>query len=563
MMQITPSTPIAEEFILYDLEMVDAPEERAFDNISELASRLLGCPRAMITTVIKSQGLLFAKSSVTPGTAPSDAIRYFPLQISYCKRVQQTGTMLVIEDATHHPLRARQLAAGLHAPLSYLGVPVHLPNGRAIGAFFVCDDSPRKWTPDDLRTMEQLGECVDEQIALKQALKTTEEAETRASDAAAARESFLAHMSHEIRTPLNGIIGGVDLLMHGEGGDALPEAQAALVQTIDRSAQNLLRLLNDALDLSKIDSGRMELELAAFPLETFAEDIVALFTPNARAKDIGLELQMKGVEAGELRMGDAFRLRQVVNNILSNAIKFTDAGTVTLGIDAAPDQITISVADTGCGVAPEQLPRLFDPYSQAEASVARRKGGTGLGLAIVKNIVQLMAGDIRASSELGQGTTFTVTLPLPQCGTSRPRKKGETATSGSFAGIRVLIADDSPANRLILRQMLKRMGATISEATDGEEALVMASDGSYDLLLIDIQMPGMNGVEMIRALKAGKLADEGLKQGYCVAVTANVFAEQIELYLAAGFDACLAKPLRTGDLQRLLEKLPERQLVNG
>ena len=549
---------IKEEFILYDLELVDAPQERAFDNLTDLAARLLNVERAMVTFGLSSQDVLYVKSVACTGSYDCFAgmCARYRLSRSFSSKVLAQKAPIAVEDARNNPLVLQGECEHTDECRAFLGVPLHLPDGSCVGVLCVTSNRPRPWRDEDIRLLTQISQCVDEQISLKQALKETEIAEEKARDAAAARESFLAHMSHEIRTPLNGIIGGVDLLRL----TANPAEREDLVRTIDRSAQNLLRLLDDALDLSKIDSGRMELEEAPFDPCAVAREVHKLFAPNAAAKGIALELKLHGFEPGELRRGDAFRLQQVLANLISNAVKFTDHGRVTLTLNVDQTTLGVRVRDSGCGISPDKLPKLFEPYSQAEASVARKKGGTGLGLAIVKSIVDLMGGQISVRSTISKGAEFSFDLPLPRLGALTPPRTTSGHQKG-FGGARILVADDSRANRMLIRRMLEQLGATVVVASDGEEAVILASAGGFDMLLLDIQMPGLSGVEVIKALRAGDLAAEGLKLGFAVAVTANVFEDQVEGYLAEGFDACLAKPLRLDDLKALSASLDNRQLT--
>lgn len=549
---------VKEEFILYDLELVDAPRERAFDNLTDLAARLLNVDCAMVAFGLASQDTLYVKSGASTGSydcADSIGARY-PLSRSFSRHVIASKGPIAVEDAPKDALVLQGKVDRRNEYRAYLGVPLYLPGGSCVGVLCVTATEPRAWREEDIRLLTQISQCVDEQISLKQALKETEIAEENAREAAAARESFLAHMSHEIRTPLNGIIGGVDLLRLNTN----PAEREELVETIDRSAQNLLRLLNDALDLSKVDAGRMELEEAPFDPCAVAREVHQLFTPNAESKGIVLELKLNGFETGEMRRGDAFRLQQVLSNLVSNAVKFTDHGRVVVTLNAEKTSLGVRVRDSGCGIPPEQLPKLFQPYSQAEASVARKKGGTGLGLAIVKSIVSLMGGEISARSTVGKGAEFSFDLPLPRLAAAPPPRKTRGTAKG-FRGARILVADDSSVNRMLISRMLEQLGATVVLASDGEEAVILASDGGFDMLLLDIQMPGLTGVEVIQALRAADLAAEGLSLGFAVAVTANVFAEQVEGYLAEGFDAYLAKPLRLDDLKALGAPLEKRQVT--
>ncbi|MBW3242974.1 response regulator [Epibacterium sp. DP7N7-1] len=561
MTQAAKLTPDPYDVQLRELGLVKHEREADIDNLTTLAARLLNVPTALVSVVQRSLDRQFFKSCIGLPELSSE-LRQTPLSHSFCQFVQDTNQPLVVTDS-RKDAQLRDNAAVIDLGMvAYLGVPIHLPDGKPIGALCVIDRVPRQWSHDDLKTMQQLGCALDDLIALKRARDVAADAETRAQQDAEARKTHLAHMSHEIRTPLNGIIGSVDLLMRGASSlNADLREQNDLLRSINRSAQSLQRLLNDALDIAKIDAGKLELAPAAFDLREVVNDAVKLFSAQASQKGVDLTHSFREIDAKEWRYGDQFRLSQILGNLLSNAIKFTDQGTVGLHLHGTPDALHLTLRDSGCGIAPERLDKLFLPFTQASAHVAHEKGGTGLGLTIVHQMVELMQGRIRAESTPGEGTIFHLYLPLPvtdaeiepvieEFNFDVPTRRAEDLP---LLGKRVLVADDSPANRLVLQKMLENLGASVDKAYDGSDAFGRAVTTRYDVLLLDIQMPGHKGTEVVRKLRAHPrhLAHSAL----CIAVTGNTYGDQVEEYLDAGFDAWLGKPLRQPDLLRVLSPL--------
>lgn len=541
----------AEDRVLQALGLVDADVEQAFDNLSSLASRVLNTPVSLVTIVQPSANRQYFKSHT--GLPPELAkARQTPLSQSFCKTVSASNAPLVVSDAREHPLHKDNEAITTLDVIAYLGMPIHLPDGSPIGALCVIQPEPRIWTNEEQRTLHQLSLCVNEQIALKAALSEARDAQRQAQQEAEARESFLAHMAHEIRTPLNGIIGSVDLL--NEQASKVPENSecATLLSSIETSSMGLLRILNDSLDLSKIDAGELTLETLPFAPKETAIEVMSLFRASAEAKSLKLTCDCDAICSDQLRLGDEFRLRQILSNLINNAIKFTDGGTVHLKLETLPSGIRASVTDTGCGMDARQLDRLFTPYAQATASVARRKGGTGLGLSIVKKLIDLMGGDIEVESTPDVGSTFTVTLPMPIAFARQEKCVTSDHLHKAFAGKNLLVADDSAVNRQVLSKMLESMGGHVTTAANGTAALQQARTGAYDCCFIDIQMPDLRGDQIVRTLRADQSPDDTTGQTKLVAVTANAFANQVQSYLDAGFDRCLAKPLKRVDLHALM-----------
>lgn len=543
----------ADDRLLADLGLVDADIEPAFENLTSLTRQVMRVPVALVSIVQPSMDRQYFKAQLG---LPEDVAkaRQTPLSHSFCQHVRTCDRPLIVGNSLEHPILKHNGAVEDLNVIAYLGMPINLPDGTCIGALCAIDDIPRVWTEQEQQSLRQLSLCVNEQIALKQALRTAEEAKHAAQEAASARKEFLAHMAHEIRTPLNGIIGSVDLLSaelsDAENDGLVPE----LLRTMDSSTQGLLRTLNDSLDLSKIDAGKLDLEERPYSLRKAVADVIALHRASAECKKVKLRVEATDTAPGKMRLGDEFRMRQIVNNLLSNAVKFTDEGSVHVSLSADNEKIHAVIKDTGCGMDDEQLDTIFSAYSQADSSVSRRKGGTGLGLPIVKRLIDLMGGGITVESTVGKGSTFTTWLPMPVVDENAVQKQDNSSHANAFAGHRALVADDSPVNRLVLSRMLEGMGALVTCVVNGEEALKLAMSQEFDTLFIDIRMPDLSGDQISRALRANATNSDDFEIPRLVAVTANVFPEQIQSYLAAGFDNCLAKPIRRADLKALTKQ---------
>ena len=389
-----------------------------------------------------------------------------------------------------------------------------------------------------------------------EAQRAIEEAHDRAVEASRAKSEFLATVSHEIRSPMHGVLGTLDLLKDAD----LDVEQAELVAIVESSASNLLAVINDMLDLQKAESGRMELSDVPIDLASIVDE--ALDTVRVRAQAKGIEL-LAEVQEGvpENLLGDPGRLRQIVLNLVANAVKFTDAGTVsvTVRLDAISRRLALVsfvVRDTGIGIAEQQLKHIFEPFSQADASTTRRHEGTGLGLAITRRLVELMDGDIRVRSRPGTGTTFTASVSL-LCGpekapAKRERKRERPELTGS-----VLLAEDSPVNRELGLRQLNRLGLRARAVDSGSAAVDALEHERYDAVLMDMRMPGMDGLEATRAIRARE-HESGRPRTPIIAVTANAMHSDRTECMDAGMDDFAAKPLMLDELAQALSRwLPD------
>ncbi|WP_296340116.1 PAS-domain containing protein [Reyranella sp.] len=390
---------------------------------------------------------------------------------------------------------------------------------------------------------------------LKRRQTELERARDAAEAANQAKSTFLATISHEIRTPMNGVMGTAELLER----EPLDDRQKRLVTTMRTSATALLRIIDDVLDFSKIEAGRMELEEAPFLLRALVEGTADTLSVQAERRGLAIAT---AIEPGtpDLLRGDATRVRQILFNLVGNAIKFTEAGEIRISVRALSVagrrvRVALSVSDTGIGMTAEQVARMFQPFSQADSSTTRRYGGTGLGLSIVRRLAELMGGDARVESTPGKGSVFTVTLDLalPDAADGQAATAQPIVENQAIAG-RVLAVDDYPVNLEVLTGQLEILGVPVDTAEDGLEALARWRERPYALLLTDIHMPDMDGFELTRHIRAEEALSRAGRRTPIIALTANALKGEADRCLAAGMDGYLTKPLTLDRLRQEIER---------
>ena len=397
---------------------------------------------------------------------------------------------------------------------------------------------------------------VSTRVAHEEAL---EAAKAAAEQAVQTRTRFLANMSHEIRTPMNGVIGMASLLQE----TPLNEQQQNFLNTIRTSGEALLSIINEILDFSKIDADQVQLEDNEFDLHQCAAEAMEVTMPAGASKRLDFHLDIDSSIHRSYR-GDVNRIRQVLVNLLSNAVKFTEAGSVSLrvarhqpGVGAA--NVLFQIIDTGVGIAPDKQNRLFDPFSQADASTTREYGGTGLGLSISKRLAKLMGGDITVESTTGKGSCFSFTLQLTAATPKRVVQSNSKSTSelGTFeqGELTFLVAEDNPVNQKVAIHMLKQLGIDADIVGNGREAIEALSEHGYDIIFMDVQMPEIDGLEASSLIRTSPM-----QQPYIIAMTANAMMEDRESCMAAGMDDFVAKPVRFEDLHGALAKAMQNRL---
>ena len=491
--------------------------------------------------------------------------------VSKAMRLRQVLQLAPIVGNPASPKRTEQIAREFDFG-SIVAVPL-IRKGHVIGGIATARHEP---VPFGDRQVALIKSFADQAVIaienarlfedVKAARDVAERERAEAEAANQAKSTFLATMSHEIRTPLNGVLGMMEVLER----QGLGEPQRRSVATMRDSAQALLRIIDDVLDFSKIEAGRLELEETVFALSELVQGTLGTFRQQARAKGLALSVEITSGSADVL-VGDPTRVRQILFNLVGNAIKFTErggirikAGTTSLG--GGRTSLVLSVADTGIGLVLEQGAGLFKPFAQADSSTTRRFGGTGLGLSIVRRLAHLMHGDVAAESEVGAGSTFTVTLILQAApagqllkNETRPRISAEVSPSNGKAP-RVLVADDHPVNRDVLVRQLELLGIAADSAEDGAEALAAWARGGYAAILTDIHMPAMDGYQLAQRIRAAEAEADRRPRTPVIAVTANALKGEEQRCLAVGMDAYITKPISMERLRLTLERwLPIRE----
>lgn len=526
---------------LHQYEILDSGREEAFDRLARLAAAYMSVPIVTIALIDKER--VWFKAAWGLNAQESERVG------SFCAHTISTEGNLIIED-TLLDARFSRLPQVLRGPKIrfYVGAPLRTASGFTIGSLCLMDRRPRTLSTDQLNTLEDLAEVVVDQMEFRLANIRLREARDNAEAATEAKSSFLANISHELRTPMNSIIGMSHLALQTE----LSAKQRNHIEKVRISAENLLRILNDILDYSKIESGKLEIESTDFGISDVMDHVANLLELKAEEKAIELSLETDASVPASLN-GDPLRLCQVLVNLGGNAIKFTPHGgqvKIHVAAEAAEEQSVVlrcRCSDTGIGMTREQLDRLFQAFAQADTSTTRKYGGSGLGLSICKRLTDLMGGQIWAESEYGVGSTFFFTAVLRQAHSIAPELAPREPMPGDSAlsvlvGIRVLVVEDNEFNQELAAELLSSQGVVVTVAANGREAVELVQANRFDAILMDCHMPVMDGYEATMHLRRN---GEDLP---IIAMTANVSEEDRQKAREAGMDDYVAKPVNLGEL---------------
>lgn len=478
--------------------VLDTAPEPAFDDLTALAARLCKVPIALIS-LLDEQRQWFKSVVGLP-------ICQTPRQQAFCGYTILDDGPLVVENAVlDKRFFDNPLVTGAPGIRFYAGIPLRLQDGRAMGTLCVIDLQPRSLSDEQLADLKALARQAESQLQLRCSSRSLKAAHDAMASASRAKSMFVATMSHEIRTPLTAITGFLDLLLDEES----PEVRAEYAVTVRRSADLLINIVNDALDLAKIEQGRLEVSREVCRPGRKLLDMERLFEPRARQQ--GIEFRaVAETPVPESFQSDPLRIRQVLVNLLSNAMKFTPQGEVVLAASWANDVLAFEVRDSGIGMTEDQVATLFTPFQQCEQDTWQRFGGTGLGLSICKNLADLLGGSLSVRSQPGQGTTLRFELPAPLA-------EGVTLTSdwrsiidgpprplARLDGRRVLVVEDGLDNQRLIRAILERAGASVEIVGDGRVGVEIAlkDPNAFDLVLMDAQLPSLDGPSATRLLRA-------------------------------------------------------------
>jgi signal transduction histidine kinase/BarA-like signal transduction histidine kinase len=545
---------------LLSLNILDTGQDDVFDEITQMVAKIFNVPIALVSLIDDHRQWFKSKYGCE--------ITETPRAIAYCSHAILTDDVMVVEDS----LLDERFA---HNPLTfefpnirfYAGAPLTTSDGYNLGTLCVISDQPRELEGDEAKILKMLAQSVVKEIELRAEVEKNQvitqqlqKYQAEANKAVESKSEFLSVMSHELRTPLNAIIGLTNLLLQ----DDPKQDQLESLYSLKFSSENLLGLISDILDFSKIESGNLQLEEIDFELRPLMDGIINSLQIKALEKAIYLRLYLEE-RIPVFLMGDSLRLLQILNNLLSNSLKFTLKGGVDVYVKVLDEtdehiQLEFSVSDTGIGIAPENIDRIFESFTQANHSTTRQFGGTGLGLSITKRLVDLMGSILKVTSIVEKGSVFYFTLwfkKSQRTDASNGTNIRKTVPEGDFNKARVLLVEDDDMNIIVIRKFLNKWNVEPVLCRNGRQALDRLQEGDFDLILMDLQMPEMDGYtasKFIRRLDGVKYKDIPI-----LALTASSLGEVKEQITKAGMNDFVSKPFTPTDLyNKLSYYLPSR-----
>lgn len=567
-----PSNEFQRQKSLESLNILDTLPESEYDNITAIAAKICGTPIALISLIDNNRQWFKSRQGLDAEETPRD--------VAFCAHaILKPDELFEVNDATKDERFAdNPLVTNNPNVVFYAGSPLVTPEGDALGTLCVIDNQPREISQNSkdllillsrhVVTHMQVRKNNDELFRLNEKLnqeieiRKNKEAQLKiaveqAQQAERAKDQFLSNMSHEIRTPMNGIMGIAKLLLKES---SLSEDHKDLVKHIDYSANHLLHIINDILDFSKLDSDNLIFEKINFNFNDLLKNIYHSLSIKSNGKNIEFDIR-NDIRIPATLCGDPFRLGQIILNLASNAIKFTNKGGVHIDCSLQSETesetiIAFKIRDTGIGIPADKIDYIFEQFTQSDSSVSREYGGTGLGLAISKKLVQQFGGEIIVTSEVGRGSTFSFTVALGKAKKTRPVKvihaQPLVPTDGEdikASDITILLAEDNKLNQIVATKHLKKFGFKIDIADNGKIAIDMLQKKKYDLILMDINMPVMDGIEATRRIRQLDISQSSI---LIVAMTASVLAKDTQKCLDIGMNDFISKPF---DPQKLNDKL--------
>ncbi|MDM8525849.1 transporter substrate-binding domain-containing protein [Desulfococcaceae bacterium HSG8] len=541
-------------------EMTEAAEHEVADFMLEGVIELTQSTIGVITEVNEEEGVVIM-TALSEDAMKACKVETPPARFIikkggiWTEAIRMRKSLIINNYEEPHP--AKKGCPEGHAALKRLLMVPVFDKGRIVMLTFVANKSD-PYNQNDVHQVSLLTKGIWDHIRARRAAEELKQAKEAAEDASKAKSEFLANMSHEIRTPMNSVLGFMELTLDDTG---LSEPNRSNLTTAHRSAKNLLVLLNDILDVSKLERGKLDLEERSFDLQQMMDSTLEILRVKAGEKGLTLSSDISP-DIPRYFIGDSERLRQILINLLGNAIKFTDKGFVTVSV-ALSDQenmLHFAVTDTGIGIPPGSMDKIFEPFTQADSSTSRRFGGTGLGTTISRQLAELMGGQIRAESEEGKGSTFHFTVRMKATGEMPAGEAGYSAQESPVAEtrrcFRVLLAEDMRLNLIVIRTRLEQHGHTVIVARNGREAVEAFRDQDIDLILMDVHMPEVDGLEATRMIRESETDSDAPVP--IIALTAGVMKEECDKYYQAGMNDVIGKPVDFDRLFAVMESIVPR-----